>query len=90
MDLLRTALHDGVGVWACQRDSGCTVGTRHDLGVGSAGDCDAGDRVSRKSVWDSDACGEVGGADRSDGGVLKGKGILNNRTVVDFRSAAVF
>ena len=74
--LLRTALHDGVGIRACQRDSVGAVGTRHDLGIGSAGDCDAGDCVFSKSVWDSDACGEAGGTGGSDGGVFEGNGIL--------------
>ena len=76
LDLLRTALHDGVGVWACQRDSVSAVYLRDDLGVGSAGDCDAGDCVSRESVWHPVARGEAGGVGGSYGGVFEGDSIL--------------
>ncbi len=90
LDLLRTALYDRVGIRTCQRDSVGAVGARDDLGVGAAGDRDAGDRVFSKSVWDSDACGEAGGAGRSDGGVYKGDGILKKRTAADFLGLLLF
>ena len=90
LDLLRTALHDGVGIRTCQRDSVSAVYLRHDLGVGSAGDCDAGDRVSRKSLRDPDACGEACGAGGSNGGVFEGDSILKMEQRRIILSAAVF
>ena len=76
LDLLRCTLHDRVGIWDCQRDSVSAVDTWDDMGIGTAGYCDTGDCVSRKSVWHSDACGEIGNACRSDGKFFAGKGIL--------------
>ena len=69
-------MYYGVGIRTCQRDSGCAVDPGDDLGIGSAGDCDAGDCISGKSIWDSDACGEAGDAHGSDGRVCVGNCIL--------------
>ena len=74
--LYRTAVHDGVDFWTCQRGSGGAVDTGHDLGVGTAGDCDVGDCISHQSLRNPDACGEAGDAYGSDGGVCMGNCIL--------------
>ena len=83
LDMFRTALHGGMDIRTCQRDSVCAVDPRHDLGVGAAGDCDDRDCISRKSLRNSDACTEAGHAHRSDGRVFMGKSILKKRTAVD-------
>ena len=69
-------MHDGVGVRPGQRDPGGTVDPWDDLGIGTAGDCDAGDCVFSKSLRDPDACGEAGDAHGSDGGIFVGNCIL--------------
>ena len=69
-------MYDGVGIRPCQRDSGGAVHPGDDLGIGTAGDCDAGDCVFGKSLWDSEACVEAGDAHGSDGRVFVGNGIL--------------
>ena len=74
--LFRTAVHDGVDLRTCQRDSGGAVDPGDDLGICTAGDRDAGDCVSHKSLRNSDACGEAGNTRRSDGRFFVGKGIL--------------
>ncbi len=76
LDLYRTALHGGMDIRTCQRDSVCAVDPRYDLGVGAAGDCDDRDCISRKSLRNSDACAEAGHAHRSDGSIFVGEGIL--------------
>ena len=83
LDLYRTALHGGMDIRSCQRDSVCAVDPRHDMGVGAARDCDAGNCISHQSLRDSDACAEAGHAHRSDGRVFVGEGILKKRTAVD-------
>jgi len=70
--LFRTALYGGVGIRTCQRDSGGAVDPGDDLGIGTAGDCDVGDCISGKPLWDSDACGEIGDACGSDSRVFMG------------------
>ena len=81
--LFRTALHGGMDIRSCQRDSVCAVDPRHDMGVGAAGDCDDRDRISHQSIRAPDACAEAGHAHRSDGRVFMGKSILKKRTAVD-------
>ena len=44
--LLRTALYGGVDIRSCQRDSDGVIYPRHDMGIGTAGDCDARNRIS--------------------------------------------
>ena len=78
LDLYRTALHGGMDIRTCQWESAGAVDPRHDLGVGAAGDCDAGDRISRKFLRYSDACAEAGHAHRSDGIIFVGESILKN------------
>ena len=78
LDLYRTALHGGMDIRSCQRDSVCAVDPRHDMGVGAAGDCDAGNSISRKSLRYSDACAEAGHAYRSNGIIFVGESILKN------------
>ena len=81
--LYRTSLHGGVDIWTCKWDSAGAVHSRHDLGIGAAGDRDAGNHISHKSLRNPDACTEAGHAHRSDGRVFMGKSILKKRTAVD-------
>ena len=91
LDLYRTALHDGMGIRTCQWDSVCAVYFRHDLGIGTAGNCDVGNCISHMSLRNSDACVEASHAHRSDGSIFVGEGILkNNQRRIELESAAVF
>ena len=74
--LYRTAVHDGVDLRTCQRDSGGAVDPGDDLGIGTAGDRNTGDCISGKSLRNPDACGEAGDTHGSDGGVCMGNCIL--------------
>ena len=55
LDLYQTALYDGMDIQTCQRDSVCAVYFRHDLGIGTAGNCDVGNCISHKSLRSFDA-----------------------------------
>ena len=88
--LLRAALHGRVDLRTCQRDSGGTVDPGYDLGIGTAGDRDAGDCISGKPLRDPDACGEAGDAHGSDGRVCVGNCILKEHKRRWSNSAAVF
>ena len=77
LDLYRTSLHGGMDIRTCKRNSVGAVYSRHDMGIGAAGNRDGGDCVSHKSLRNSDACGEAGNTRRSDGAVYLENRILN-------------
>ena len=76
LDLYRTSLHGGVDIRTRQRDFAGAVDSGDDMGISTAGTRDGGDCVSYKSLRNSDACGEVGNAYRSDGAVYLENRIL--------------